>query len=148
MTDGMTNDQFVSITQQAGWADIDTLVSMLDEADFWDEAFLQSSIEERKKAYIRRQIKQVKGEDGFPTFASVVSVDPITGKEERRYKQEGMFDRDDYVQVTRYHEQRSQHHMQMAVAYAERGHTRYGLQLTLTMAGQTLYEAVPLAEAS
>ena len=133
MNTRMTKDAFVAATQNAGWADIDALVAMLDAAEFWDETFLAEAVDAHKKTYIRREIKQVKDESGWPVFASVVTFDPITGEEERRYKQETLFDRDDYAQVVRYHERRADHHLRMAEGYAERARVRYGLQLRLGM---------------
>ena len=129
----MTREAFVTATASATWADIDALVAMLDGEDFWDEAFLAESIDAHKKSYIRREIKQIKTPDGDPVFASVTATNPETGEEERRYKQEAIFDRDDYAQTVRYHRRRADHHMQMAAGYARRGHERYGLQLNIEL---------------
>lgn len=133
MTATMTKEAFVAATESASWADIDALVAMLDASDFWDDAFLAESIAARKKAYVRREIKQVKGADGWPVFASIVTTNPETGEDERRYKQEAIFDPDDYFQVVRYHRRRADHHMRMATGYAERGAKRYGLQLGMPL---------------
>ncbi len=131
MSNGMSREAFLAATENAAWADIDALVALLDASEFWDEAYLADAIDQRKKAYIRREIKQVKDPDGWPVFASVTTLNPESGEEERRYKQEAIFDRDDYAQVVRFHQRRAQHHVQMAQGYAEHGRQRYGLQLTL-----------------
>lgn len=127
----MTREGFLSVTTAATWANIDDLVAMLDAADFWDEAFLAEAAEHVKKSYIRGNIKRIKDDAGWPLFASVVTTNPMTGQEERRYKQEAIFDRDDYAQVVRYHLRRAEHHQQTAMGYARNAHARYGLQLSL-----------------
>lgn len=132
----MTRDAFVAATESAEWVDIDTLVAMLDAADYWDEGFFDDAIEAKKKSHARQQIKTIPGTDGLPAYQSVVTTDPMTGERERRYKQEAMFDRDDYVQTYRYHQQRAEHHLREAAGLAKHGHERYGLQLGLELVSQ------------
>jgi hypothetical protein len=129
----MNHGAFVAATRTASWVDIDGLVAMLDAADYWDEDFLADAIDALKKAHARKQIKTIPGSDGLPAYQSVVTTDPMTGGTERRYKQEAMFDRDDYVQTIRYHRQRAEHHLREAAGLAQHGHDRYGLQLGLDL---------------
>ncbi len=129
--DAMNHGAFVTATSDAAWVSIDEIVQRLDEIAFWSEDFIESSLESRKKAWIRKEIKNVRGEDGWPLFASVVTMDPENQETTRIYKQERMFDRDDYAQVVRYHEDRSQYHHHMAAGWAERAADRFGMQLSL-----------------
>ncbi len=129
--DAMSHDTFVAATGDAAWVSIDEIVQRLDEITFWSEDFIESSLESRKKAWIRKEIKNVRGEDGWPVFASVVTMDTDNQETTRIYKQERMFDRDDYAQVVRYHEDRSQYHHHMAAGWAERAADRFGMQLPM-----------------
>jgi hypothetical protein len=129
----MSRQAFVAATESASWVDIDGLVAMLDAAGYWDEAFFDDAIDAKKKAHARQQIKTIPGSDGLPAYQSVVTTDPMTGETERRYKQEAMFDRDDYAQAIRYHRQRAEHHLREATGLAEHGRERYGLQLDLDL---------------
>ncbi len=129
----MTHEAFVAATETAAWVGIDALVAMLDAADYWDEGFLETVEQVAKKAHARQQIKQVTDGNGFPLFANVTTIDPISGKQERTYKQEAMFDRDDYVQVVRFHQHVAEYHTRRAAENAKRGHDRYGLQLGLEL---------------
>lgn len=127
----MTQDAFLELTRAETWATIDVLVRRLDEAAFWDKAFLDTAVAEHKKAFVRRQIRQLKDGTGWPLFANVVEVDPISGDETHIYKQEQIFDRDDYVQVVTYHRRRAEHHERMAQGYAERARVRFSMQVPL-----------------
>lgn len=129
----MTHESFVAATRSAAWADIEALKAMLDASAFWDEAFVDEAVDAHKKAYIRRAIRRITDDAGWPVFASVVTFNPETGDEERRYKQETLFDRDDYAQVVRYHERQADHHLRMAQGYADHARARYGMQLRLEL---------------
>lgn len=127
----MNQEQFIRLTQSEAWATIDVLLRRLDEASFWDEAFLEAAKDAHKKSYIRRQIKQLKDAEGWPIFANVVQLDPISGDELHIYKQEQIFDRDDYMQVVSYHRDRASYHQQMAAGYELRAQKRYAMQIPM-----------------
>lgn len=128
----MSHDAFLEATGKAQWATIDELVSMLDKAEYWDEAFTAQAVAQRKKIHIRGVIRNLKDKDGWPIFASVVQVDE-DGNEVRIYKQETFFDRDDYMQVVSYHVDIVRHHVTMAVGYRQRAKHRYGMQIELPL---------------
>lgn len=123
----------MNVTRDESWATIDVLKRRLDEAGFWDEDFLKSAIDEHKKAYIRRQIKTITDGEGWPLFANVLTVDAMTGVKEHVYKQETLFDRDDYMQVVGYHRDRAAYHEAMAAGYAGRAERRYAMQLPMSL---------------
>lgn len=126
----MSHDRFLEATGKARWATIDEFMSMLDDADYWDEEFTSAAVAQRKKIHIRGVIRNLKDKDGWPVFASVVQVDS-DGNEVRIYKQETFFDRDDYMQVVSYHVDVVRHHVTMAVGYRNRAKGRYGMQIPL-----------------
>jgi hypothetical protein len=127
--DLMTNQQrFAEAIDGVNWATTDELVSLLNAAEFWNDEFDQTAISERKKADVRRRIKQLRDEHGNPLYASVSEVDE-EGSETRRYKQETLFDVRDYERVVDYHSDRSEYHKHMAVGYAKRCKEKFGVQL-------------------
>ncbi len=119
------------MTRDESWVTIDLLKRRLDETGFWSDEFIDAAIDEHKKAYIRREIKCITDTTGWPVFASVITIDSITGEHQRIYKQEEMFDRDDYMQVVSYHQDRAEYHEMMAAGYRERARERHAMQLEL-----------------
>lgn len=121
--------RFLEITGNLdGWATIDELVDMCDSQGFFSGEFLAEAEDKAKKATVRRLIKQIKGSDNAPEWASVVTVDE-QGKPTRVYKQETLFDIADYQQVVDYHADRARYHQDTAEGYARRCEQRFGVQL-------------------
>lgn len=124
---------FVGHTQ--GWQTIDDLVDRLDNVNAWDDVDIEHAVRNWKKHQIRREIKKLKDSTGWPIFASVVFVNE-DGDEIRGYKQEALFDRDDYQQVINYHSGVAIHHWNMARGYKERAATRsYYVTLPMPLPG-------------
>lgn len=126
----MKRDQFLEATNSMDWATIEDLEAVLDQHDYWDESFFDSAVQQAKRAHIRRRIKQVKDADGWPLIASVKTQN-ADGEAIQVYKQEALFDVDDYRQVYLYHDQRSEYHRQMRDGYARHAEQRYGVQIGL-----------------
>ncbi|MEJ7593813.1 MAG: hypothetical protein WKF77_19920 [Planctomycetaceae bacterium] len=82
----------------AGWHDIDELVSKMDEAGLFPPEVVLSAIGKAKKTYARRILSQMKDKDGFPLYPSV-NVTDANGNKKRVYKQETLFDVEDYKAV-------------------------------------------------
>lgn len=112
------------------WMPIDELVALCDEADFWDEEFAQGAVISAKKSQIRRLIRTLKDQDNWPLWANVETTGQ-DGKTERVYKQELLFDPNDYRQVVDYHNERSSYHGKMSKGYASRCKKRFDIQLPL-----------------
>lgn len=74
------------------------------------------------------------GDDGFPLYASVEMKDE-NGKTCRVYKQEMLFDVEDYRKVVTYHHDRSNYHRRMSAGYKTRCKNRFNVQLTLPFDG-------------
>ncbi|HEY7119679.1 MAG TPA: hypothetical protein VH475_24020 [Tepidisphaeraceae bacterium] len=125
----MSRTDFVMVTSGLPWASVDDIVERLDALDFWSDDFIVSSLDERKKAWVRREIKTLKDDDDWPLYASIVRQDEETGAETRLYKQEALFDRGDYEAVVAYHHNREDYHRHMAIGYARRAEARFGVQL-------------------
>ena len=120
----------IEATKDSRWGDIDFLVEKCESAGVFSDEELERAAESYKKERVRRLVKSIKDENGWPIFASVVAFE-ADGTEKRVYKQETLFDVEDYRQVVIFHQSRATHHMQMANGYAERSNNRFDDQLKL-----------------
>jgi hypothetical protein len=75
-------------------------------------------------------IRKLKDKDGFPLFPSVRVTDE-QGVTRHVYKQELLFDLEDYRVVVDYHANLSKHHRTMAKGYADRCEKKFMVQLSL-----------------
>ena len=106
------------------WFTIDDLARAAIEQG-WFEEFRQVAFEQYVKVQLRRMIRRVKDETGFPEYSSIVQLD--SGKSVRLYKPETLFDLDDYVQVVKYWKGKSSYADAMVMEYAKRCKMRYGV---------------------
>ena len=118
------------------WASIDELVLACDDAKFWSKDFLDTVEDKAKKSEIRRLIRSIKDGESWPIWASVETITE-SGETVRQYKQELLFDVEDYRKVVKYHGDRSTHHRTMAVGYAKRCKNRFNRQLPLPFGEET-----------
>jgi hypothetical protein len=118
-------EQFLALTGQRAFQQIDDLVDLLDEAHYWKPEWLSTTSRRAKKAKIRALIKQAKDPSGWPLWASIM-VQPPQGTPYRVYQQELFMDRDDYRQVITYHVAMAQHHMGRAEGYRDHDQKRFG----------------------
>ena len=107
-----------------GWTAIDELTELASEAELFTEEFLRAALEHAKKSYLRQIIRSLKGPDGFPLLVSVERIGS-DGVKRRVYRQESLFDVDDYKQVVQFHAAQATHHRDMAAAYAQRCKNRF-----------------------
>lgn len=128
----MSRETFVSITREMDWFDPEEAIAQLDEMEFWSPEFVAKALVSAKKAYVRRATKTIKDENGWPVFASVVTED-AEGEEHRVYKQEQMFNADDYYHVSNYHMELAEHHLIMATGYQDRAKARLGMHIQLSI---------------
>ncbi|KKL21525.1 hypothetical protein LCGC14_2444600 [marine sediment metagenome] len=110
------------------WTTIDDLVRICDEGGLWSDEFLETVTDKAKKAQLRRLIKGVKDESNWPVWASVETTNE-EGETVRVYKQELLFDPEDYRKVVSYHSDRASHHGRMARGYAKRCDKRFRTRL-------------------
>lgn len=130
-------DALVTVTQGQQWGSIDTLRESVLKVDEFDLAAILKSDDHAQKLLlnilIRREIRELKDETGFPVLASIKRPNPETGQPERVYMQESMFEQDEYVQVVQFHADRANYHAHTARAYADRGQSRYGEAIQLPL---------------
>lgn len=127
------NELILEATKDDQWSDINALVSRCDDAGVWTDEELDLATQAFKKDYVRRHIRSMKDESGWPLFASIKQKS-AEGVLRRVYKQELLFDVEDYRQVVTYHAERGRHHYEKARGYGRRGEERYGVQLPLPFA--------------
>lgn len=127
-------DRFHKVMSQAGqsWASIEDLIALCDSSpDFWDPVWVASTLDIAKKTVIRKYIRELKDEANMPLWHSLVTVNE-DGEETRQYKQEALFDKEDYLQVIQYYIDRTSYNMRMAATLRDRAVKRqYVVQLTL-----------------
>lgn len=133
-TEAMSKERFIEITQEEQWSTIEQYLERLDDNDFWTREFEVQALAIAKKDYIRRTVRGIKDESGWPIIASIVTTDE-DGEEVRVYKQEHLFNLEDYKQVATYHQERGRYHMKTANGYVERANARFGKQLALPFPG-------------
>jgi hypothetical protein len=123
----MNKDIFAEITAHTRWANIDELTESLKDAGWFTSEFLEGAVENAMKERVRKEMKSHKDADGMPLFVSIVKPDG-----ERVYKQETLFDLDDYKQVVNYHRERGQHHINIAKVYRDRAFDRFRVRIQLS----------------
>lgn len=120
------------LTKDLGWVDIDTLARLAQDAGLYNEPeFRQNALIKAIKVDLRATIRKLKDDSGLPIFASI-KVPDGEGEEREIYKQEALFDVEDYKQVCQYHVERGIYHLGMARRYEQRCYERYKVQLALS----------------
>jgi hypothetical protein len=133
--DKMTRERFIELTKSQSWSTTDEYVRLLDSSDFWKSGFVEHALEIAKKDYVRRMVRTIRDENGWPIIASVVTTND-DGEEVRIYKQEYLFNLSDYEQVASYHHERGIYHMHMANGYVIRANERFNQQMHLPFPGK------------
>lgn len=88
--------------------DIDTLLDQLTARGVFEDEDEAALVREHRKKVIRRELKQIKDEEGFPLIFSLAELDS-SGHEIRKYKQESLFNVEDYKQALEYCRQHKNH---------------------------------------
>lgn len=125
-----TLDLFTEILDDEKWLSIDELVKKVRTNTELKNRLLEDVEDKALKTACRQLVKRVKDENGMPRFASIVQTDE-SGNEKRVYKQETLFDVNDYLQVTNYHSTQVIHHAKMVRHYSAEYKTLTGKQLML-----------------
>jgi hypothetical protein len=111
-----------------GWIAVEDLVERCDAIGFWSQDFADEAAREAKKARVRKLIRTLKDGHGWPQWASVQIID-ADGRKRRVYKQETLFDLEDYRKVVAYHATLGKHHQAMAAGYRKRAEGRFQKRL-------------------
>jgi hypothetical protein len=123
--------QFLRLTKSKGFLSIEEIVSRLDGGDFWTDEFLETAVFEAKKSLARKFAREAKDKNGERIFHSIERVDS-EGDTVRAYKQETLFDKEDYRQVIAYHVQQAHYHKGEAKRMQSACLQRLGVQIELT----------------
>lgn len=135
MTSKMARRDFTKVLEGVDrWEDIHGLIERCNEVGFWPEGFEQNALYVAKATFIRRLIRQQKGEDGWPTWHSVETLTD-EGKTTRVYKQETFFNVEDYKQTFNYHAERSKYHASCCRQLSKNCRERFSVQLLLPFTG-------------
>lgn len=122
---------FTETTESVDWGTIDDLYKVVITNEQLVTALLAGDIREQAiKRGIRQLIKKVPNDAGHCAYASVKHTD-AEGKEVTLYKQETLFNVDDYRYVVDYHGQRKLHHANEERYYARRCHERFAVQIDI-----------------
>jgi len=131
----MSRERFLHDVDGQGWGRVETYLQCLDADDgYWSDEFLANAVEAAKLAHVRRQIKNIKTDDGVPIFGSTTETGE-DGQEYPIYKQEALFDEGDYAHLVEYHGSRAKYHLNMAYGYQERARARFGVQIPMPLEG-------------
>ena len=121
---------------------IEEVVTMLDEKSYnWGADFNARELAKAKKARIRREISRLKDKEGFPKFPSIIVVGE-DGVRKQVFKQETLFDVEDYKTIVSYHVKLSNHHRDMAKGYVKRCKARHEVQLSLWVLGEPMDDQI------
>lgn len=112
------------------WATIDDLVELCESDGYWSNEFQATAALNAKKAHVRRMIRTLRDSDDWPVWASVETTND-KGETVRVYKQETLFDVEDYRQVVSYHVDRTNYSRRMATGYARRCKKRFHKQIPM-----------------
>jgi hypothetical protein len=132
MTPQLTKEQrqrFLDATASLSFNTIDQVVHQLEEHGYFDETFQTTAIEDHKKIVARKIMRSLRDNRGRPAFHSIMVRDGE--KEERRYKQEALFDPEDFAQTVNYHVGMARHHAAEAIDLANEAARRYGIAIQL-----------------
>ena len=123
-------ERFQHLIADLGACTIADIEQRLDAAGFFDADFVQHLAARARRSTIRQFLRRLKGPDGRPLWHSIVeSAEEGTGL--RRYKQESLFTKEDYLQAIGYAVRKGQYWQHQAEHLREGLHKRYGEQLTL-----------------
>jgi hypothetical protein len=138
---------FLRLTKSKGFLSIEEIVARLDAGDFWTDEFLESAIFEAKKSLARKFAREAKDKNGERVFHSIENVNS-DGDTVRVYKQEVLFNKEDYRQVIGYHVQRSDYHKGEAKRMQVACLKRCGVQIELGFGdSKTVQRAKPKKQA-
>lgn len=135
-TSGMTAERFSEILATEQWVRPDTMVEKLDAAGYWDDALAAHALAEFKKEHVRRMARTIRRDDGRLVFVHVVQTTP-TGEKVPLYKQQALFNVDDYRYAVNYHKMMGIHHMVRANELARDCRTFTGKQVPMPFPSMT-----------
>ena len=124
-------EQFQALIADLGETTVDQIKDRLDAHNHWDEDFYTAVLDRAKRSDIRQALRRLKGPDGRPLWYSVVGNAEEEDAGKRLYKQEALFNVEDYRQVIGAAIARAQYWQGQAAHLRDNLHKRYGEQLAL-----------------
>ncbi len=122
---------FGEVAGTTKWGTIEDYVTAVRGNDELKAMLLTGDVETRAlKQAIRQYLRQTKNEHGHSAFASIRTQD-AEGNPVVQYKQETLFNVEDYQQVANFHSQRVIHHAQEATYYKRQCHAKFNEQIPL-----------------
>lgn len=112
------------------WSTIDDFTDALADTGFFTKEDDQLAKLAGRKMKVRKLLKRMKDETGMPVFASI-PVQDEKGKITHIYKQESLFNKNDYQRVIESLVRQSTSLIDMAKRYQQRAKERLGVQLKL-----------------
>jgi hypothetical protein len=122
--------RFLELIHTEHWASLPELVRRLDDGGFWDDELMAGAAESFKRSFVRRMVRKIKDDSGWPVVASIQLTQP-GGAKVRVYMPEYLFDIEQYRQVIGYWQDRARYGIVMANGYAKRAGDRFHIQLPL-----------------
>lgn len=135
---------FLELTKSKGVLQIEEVIARLDAGRFWDADFVNNALMEAKKSDTRHMSRTIKGKDGHRLLRSI-ELTNSAGEVVIGYKQEALFNVQEYKQSVAYHVARAIHHDGEARYLQGRCLTRYQVQIDLPF--QTFEASEPPATA-
>lgn len=120
----MNNEAFAVALNGMDWMGIEDLAALaMDSEEIVTEEDRDEAVLRSTKTAIRQYMKSATDANGEPLYHSIQQVQP-DGSTVRVYKQEALFDRDDYQQVIDYHVDRAKYNVDRAVHMRERAEAK------------------------
>jgi hypothetical protein len=127
----MTAERFTEILAHRDWMRTEEMVAALDRAKFWDASWLENEAVFRVKSeYARNMARTITRKDGRHVFVNVVKT-TADGEKTHIYKQQTLFNVNDYRYVVSYHKQMAVHHIAEANRFARDCETYTGTQIPM-----------------
>jgi hypothetical protein len=122
---------FCDILQDAKWKTTEEMVDMLDEAKFWDsEEVLGDVIAHAKKDFVRRSLRSMRDDNGDRVFINV-KVKGSDGQTKNLYKQEMLFNVEDYRYAVGYYKNTGMKFIQEANRLARNCRRKCSVQIPI-----------------
>jgi|SRR5215510_1202420 len=125
-----TREHFLQVATLRRWGTIHEYVELCRAHGYFTPGFYAKAVAHMERIHVRRRLKQITNERGWPVFGNIERVDP-DGKRERVFLQEELFGPEEYRQIVAYHYTMARHHLFKAQTYRDHAKARYGLQLPL-----------------
>ncbi len=128
---GTVVERFAKATENCQWSSIDEMVQAVKKDPELVAEILKGDVNDKMlKIGVRGLVGRIKQEGGAPLYASIKTTDE-KGNTTQVYKQEPLFDIEDYKQCIEFHGNAVVHHAKLAAHYARGFKDKTGMQYHL-----------------